>query len=135
MKQRRTGLTWGLSVSVGASLGLVLGVYVPSWGVVLAPPAAMLVLGAGLLHLPEDERIAVALRILMGFTLGFVPLTGWIWFWEMRDMTLQFQATRAAAEEVFAEGLGHMCIRWALMLSLLPFGGWTLWKRRRRMVD
>ena len=127
---RRGGAVWILAILVGWVAGMILGAYWPSWGLALAFPAATAVLVAGVRHAPDDERVAIALRLAMGAAIGFVPMTAGLTVLHFEEIrALAEDARHAAAEAASVGAIGSLWPRWVVMLLGVPIGAWALWKR------
>ncbi len=132
-RSRWVPLAWGLGAGAGCLVAALLGPYVPGWGVALAPAGATLVFAVGAIVVPEDESLAMVLRVTVALTLGFVATTvpvtlAWLAQGPERALELRLTLDTTSTEEA-QERLTTM---WLVMPSMVPVGAVALWARRRR---
>lgn len=127
---RRHGAVWIGAILVGWVAGLILGAFWPSWGLAAAFPAATAVLAIGSRYVPEDERVAVALRLALGVTIGFAPMTAGLTLLHFEEIGgLAERARSGQAIQAVAGAIGDLWPRWVVMVLGLPLGIWALSRR------
>lgn len=136
MRIRWEPLTWGVGVALGALVAVLLGPYVPGWGVALAVPAATLFFSLAVWVNPADALAAAILRATVALTVGFlattIPLT-LAWVAASPENALELRLTVAAETE--ADARRQLTIMWAVLPSAAPLGALALHRRRRTLVS
>lgn len=134
MRIRWEPLTWGVGAALGALVAVLLGPYVPGWGVTFAVPAATLLFALAVWVNPADALAAAIVRATAALTVGFlattVPLT-LLWAAASPQNTLELRLTLATETE--ADARRQLTIMWAVLPSALPFAALALHRRRRSL--
>lgn len=119
MNKRLGPLAFVLGVGGGAALAFGLGPHAPGWGATFAFPAVTLLLSLGAWKEDDGEEMLALLRLVVGFTGGYlaatVPVT-WL--------ALDAETSARVAVEIWA--------RWAVIFLALPGGVTTFFLRMRR---
>ncbi len=127
-------LGWTVGIMLGAAIAAFLGGYLPSWGVALAPAAAILVCAIGTHRVPEDDTLAWVLRVTVALTIGFVATTAPLTLFRLDQSP---EAAAEAGEILFMRELAGvksiLAVRWAVMASMTPVGAIALFLRRRQL--
>jgi hypothetical protein len=124
-------LVAGFSAGGGATIALLLGTYVPSWGLVGSAALALVTLAIGLFVVPgHRDLVLVTLALaalVLGFLLGTIPAT----LVGLEDFVAdKLPELRTLARASVTELHTRLVVRWAVAgLAALVASG-AVWRKR-----
>jgi len=126
-------LAVGAATSAGATVALLLGTYIPSWGVTGGAALGLTTLALGLRVVPGHRELFVTTVALTGFVLGFLVATIPATLVGLDDFVAsKLPELRALAGEATRDVRSRLVARWsAAGVGVLLAVGAVLLDRRR----
>jgi hypothetical protein len=126
-------LAVGTATSAGATTALLLGAYIPSWGVAGGAALGLATLALGLRVVPGHRELLVTTLALAGFVLGFLVATIPATLVGLDDFVAsKLPELRALAGEATRDVRSRLFVRWsAAGVGVLLAGVALLIDRRR----
>jgi hypothetical protein len=124
-------LVAGCSTGAGATMALLLGTYVPGWGLVGGVALALVTLTVGLFVVPGHRELVLVTLALACLVLGFLAGTVAATLVGLEDFVAdKLPELRALARASVTELHTRLVIRWAIAgLAALVAGG-AAWGKR-----
>jgi len=126
-------LVTGFSAGAGATTALLLGAYIPGWGLVGGVSLALVTLSVGLRVIPGNRELVLATLGLVGLVLGFLVATVPATLVGLDDFIAdKLPELQSLARETVAELRGRLVVRWMVAgTAALGAGTVMLWQQRR----
>ncbi len=130
-------LVAGASTSTGATVALLLGAYIPSWGITGGAALGLATLALGLRIVPGHRELLLTAIALTGFVLGFLLATIPATLVGLDDFVAgKLPELRALAGDAVRDTRSRLVPRWsAAGLGALLALAAILLERRRAMRD
>ena len=126
-------LVAGFSAGAGATTALLLGAYIPGWGLVGGVSLALVTLSVGLRVIPGNRELVLATLGLVSLVLGFLVATVPATLVGLDDFIAdKLPELQSLARETVAELRGRLVVRWMVAgAAALGAGTVMLWQQRR----
>jgi len=126
-------LVAGFSAGAGATTALLLGAYIPGWGLVGGVSLALVTLSIGLLVIPGNRELVLVTLALVSVVLGFLVATVPATLVGLDDFIAdKLPELQSLARETVAELRGRLVVRWMVAgTAALGAGAVMLWQQRR----
>ena len=125
-------LVAGFSAGAGATTALLLGAYIPGWGLVGGVSLALVTLSIGLRVIPGNRELVLVTLALVSVVLGFLVATVPATLVGLDDFIAdKLPELQSLARETVAELRGRLVVRWMVAgTAALGAGTVMLWQRR-----
>ncbi len=105
----------GFSAGAGATTALLLGAYIPGWGLVGGVSLALVALAIGLLAIPGNRELVLVTLGLVCVVLGFLVATVPATLVGLDDFIAdKLPELQSLARETVAEVRGRLALQWAV---------------------
>lgn len=126
-------LAVSFSAGAGATAALLVGAFVPAWGLIGGVALGLATLAVGLLVVPGHRELMLVTVALSCFVLGFLVATVPTTLVGLEDFIAgKLPELRIYAQATVGDVRARLLARWTVAaLAALVAGGIALWRRRR----
>lgn len=120
------------SAGVGATTALLLGAYVPAWGLVAGVVLCLATLCVGLFVVPGHRELVLVTVALTCLVLGFLVATVPVTLVGLEDfIAAKLPALRTYARATVGDLRARLLVRWTVAALAALTAGALVWRQRR----
>ena len=125
-------LVAGFSAGAGATMALLLGAYLPGWGLIGGVSLALVTLAIGLIVIPGNRELVLVTLALVSVVLGFLVATVPATLVGLDDFIAdKLPELQSLARQTVAAVRSRLALQWALAATAALATSVVLYRRRR----
>lgn len=125
-------LVAGFSAGAGATMALLLGAYLPGWGLIGGVSLALVTLAIGLIVIPGNRELVLVTLALVSVVLGFLVATVPATLVGLDDFIAdKLPELQSLARQTVAAVRSRLALQWTLAATAALATSVVLYRRRR----